>query len=160
MRSKNNISICLDCPITNGCVEDEDFQSNGLECPLKMRIMAKIMTSTNEYITLRELAAIIDIPYATIYSRRTKLKKLLKHKTVKSPKNHQPTFYVHREDALAAADEIKATGRPERKVQIVFGIKQDAKDKLKEIARERNMPSLAMLLNEIVMEYLEGDKLQ
>lgn len=147
----NDILACLDCPVKNGCVEDKNFKGNKLDCPLR----TMVVTSDSEYITIRELAAILNIPHATIYSKRDKLKRLVRHKVEISPKNHRPTLYINREDVMIVEDKIRTRKRKERKVQIVFGIQLDAKKRLKEIVKERNMPSLARLINEIVMEYLD-----
>ncbi len=145
----NDILICLDCPIENGCVDDEEYEGKKSDCPLEK------VDSNNTYVTIKELAVILGIPHSTIYSRRRKLEKLARHKMAKSPKNRKSTFYIHREDAIVALGEMKAIKKKrERKAQIVFSIKLEARNKLKEIAREKNM-SLSGLVNEIVTEYLQ-----
>lgn len=144
----NDILTCLDCPIENGCVNDEGYEGKKSDCPLEK-------VGNNTYVTIKELAVILGIPHSTIYSRRGKLEKLARHKMARSPKNRKSTFYIHREDAIVALREMKTIKKErEKKSQIVFSIKLEARNKLKEIAERQGM-SLSGLVNEIVIEYLQ-----
>lgn len=145
----NNILACLSCPIENGCVNDKGYEGKRSDCPLEK------VDGNNTYVTIKELAAILGIPHSTIYSQRGKLEKLTRHKMAKSPKNRKLAFYIHREDAIVALEKIKATKRKRKKrVQIVFSIKLEARNRLKEVARGKGI-SLSGLVNEMAMEYLE-----
>lgn len=149
----NDILICLNCPVENGCVDDKGYEGEKSDCPLET------VTNNNTYVTIRELAATLGIPHSTIYSRKEKLKKLARHKTEKSLKNRKPTFYIHKEDAMVALKRIETKKKKrEKKAQIVFSVLSDDKNKLKEIARGEGM-SLSKLVNEIVIEYLNTNRL-
>lgn len=149
----NDILICLNCPVENGCVNDKGYKGRKLDCPLET------VTNNNTYVTIRELAATLGIPHSTIYSRKEKLKELARHRTEKSSKNGKPTFYIHKEDAMAALKRMETEKKKrDKRVQIVFSILSDDRNKLKEIARSEGM-SLSKLVNEIVMEYLNTNRL-
>lgn len=154
MRDKSNISICLDCPVENGCVDDKGYEGERSDCPLEK------IDNNNIYVTIKELAIILSIPHSTIYSQRKKLEELARHKMAKSPKNRKLTFYIHREDAIVALEKIKATKKKhEKRVQIVFSISSDGRNELKEIAERRSI-SLSKLVNEIVVRHLYLEEIE